>query len=198
MLDSKPIHFKQAAIYNTQLGLAYFKQGDRVHAKQKLIMALQQAPNLPEANAAMAFFLEQTGDINRAKVYYQNALRTAPGNGAQLNNYGAFLCRSGLYHQADAYFLRAINDKSYTHTAEAYENAGLCAAAIPNYTKAVNYFNKALKQDPLRKQALYELVSIEVKLGFNEKALAHLQAYQAISASDPAFQALAKAASKTR
>jgi type IV pilus assembly protein PilF len=49
------------------------------------------------------------------------------------------------------------------NTAGAYENAGLCAAAIPDYSKAKTYFIKALKQDPQRKQARFELARIEIK-----------------------------------
>jgi len=189
--DAKKIKSNEAASYNTQLGLAYLKQGDRPRAKRKLLMALAQAPNSPEVNASMAWFLEQSGEINNAQVYYRKAMAAAPGKGAQLNNYGAFLCRRGQYNQADVYFLQAINDAGYEHTAGAYENAGLCAAAIPDYTKAAAYFSKALEQDPSRKQSLYELVNIEVKSGHKDKALACLQDHQDLVRSDPALLMLA-------
>lgn len=182
----------EAAVYNTQLGLAYLKQGDRPRAKRKLLTALHQAPNSPEVNASMAWFLEQSGEIDAAQVYYRKAMAVAPGNGAQLNNYGAFLCRKGQYKQAEVYFLKAIKDANYEHTAGAYENAGLCAAAIPDYTKAAAYFNKALEQDPSRKQSLYEWVNIEMKLGHKDKALACLRHHQELVRSDPALLVLAK------
>jgi len=188
---AKKIKSNEAASYNTQLGLAYLKQGDRPRAKRKLLTALTQAPNSPEVNASMAWFMEQSGEIDNARVYYRKAMATAPGNGAQLNNYGAFLCRRGQYSQADVYFLQAIKDAGYEHTAGAYENAGLCAAAIPDYTKAAGYFSKALEQDPSRKQSLYELVNIEVKLGLNDKALACLLDHEELTRSDPVLLALA-------
>lgn len=181
----------EAASYNTQLGLAYLKQGDRPRAKRKLLTALAQAPNSPEVNASMAWFLEQSGEMDNAQVYYRKAMTAAPGNGAQLNNYGAFLCRHGQYSQSDIYFLRAIKDAGYENTAGAYENAGVCAAAIPDYAKAAAYFSKALEQDPLRKQSLYELVNIEVKLGHKSRALACLQDHRALIRSDPVLLALA-------
>lgn len=180
-----------AASYNTQLGLAYLNQGDRPRAKRKLLTALAQAPDSPEANASMAYFLEKCGDMERAAVYYRKAMALAPKNGAQLNNYGAFLCRRGQYSQAESYFLKAIDDVQYIHTAGAYENAGICAAAIPNYTKAKMYFVKALEQDPSRRQSLYELVKIEVKLGHESAAVTYLQKYPSIVLSDPTLLALA-------
>ena len=181
-----------AALYNTQLGLAYLKQGDRARAKRKLLTALTQAPNSPDVNASMAWFMEQSGEMDRAQAYYKKAMAAAPGNGAQLNNFGAFLCRRGQYRQADTYFLRAVNDAQYEHTAGAYENAGLCASAIPDYKKAKKYFFRALEQDPLRKQSLYELVNIEVKLGRDDQALAWLKKYPALTQSDPVLLALAR------
>ncbi|WP_165482759.1 type IV pilus biogenesis/stability protein PilW [Legionella gresilensis] len=179
------------AAYNIQLGLGYLQKGNRPRAKKKLLKALELSPKSPEANAAMAFYMEKTGEINEAKVFYKKALALAPDSGVQLNNYGTFLCRIGSYQEAENYFLKAVNDVKYIHTSGAYENAGLCAAAIPDYEKAENYFLKALEQDPGRKQSLVELVSIQLKQSKPEKALAYLQKYHEISLNDQALLRLA-------
>ncbi|MDP3705127.1 MAG: type IV pilus biogenesis/stability protein PilW [Legionellaceae bacterium] len=184
-------HDEEAALYNTQLGLAYLSQGDRSLAKRKLLMALAQAPNLPSANASMAYFMEKTGDMVKTEYYYRRAMLFAPGRGAQLNNYGAFLCRQGRYQQAERYFLLAVQDVQYDHTAAAYENAGLCVKAIPDDKKAVTYFQNALMQDPLRKQSLYELVRIELKQGQVAAATRHLQNYSSLVSHDPILTELA-------
>lgn len=168
--SAKSDNFDEAARYNVQLGLTYLKQGDRSKAKIKLLKALTQAPNQPEVNAAMAWYLERCGDVNQARIYYQKALKFSANQGAQLNNYGAFLCRHGQYKEAESYFQKAIKDVQYEHTAAAYENAGLCAEAIPDYAKATAYFEKALEQDPARPQSLYELARIKLKLGHKQKA----------------------------
>ena len=181
-----------AASYNTQLGMAYLKQGDRPRAKRKLLNALKLAPNSADVNVAMAYYLEKTGDINEAETYYRKALSFAPTSGIQLNNYGTFLCRLGKYKEAESYFLKAVKDHQYLHTAGAYENAGLCAAAIPDYPKAKDYFSKALEQDPQRKQSLYELVTIELKQKHVNEALAYLQRYPALSLNDSVLLAMAQ------
>lgn len=147
----------KAAAYNVQLGLAYLKQGNRQRAKQKLLKALEEAPDSLETNDAMAYFYENTQDNKKAEMYYQRAIEWHPEAGAALNNYGAFLCREKRYDEADIYFLKAIADPEYLNTARAYENAGLCALAANQSDKAQNYFKRALAEDPSLKQSAYEL-----------------------------------------
>jgi type IV pilus assembly protein PilF len=186
---AKEPKLNEAAAYNSQLGLAYLKQGNRSRAKHKLLLALSQAPDSPSVNASMGFFMEHTGEMDNAQKYYQKALTAAPNSGAQLNNYGAFLCRRGKYSEAEGYFLKAVNDVEYEHTAGAYENAGLCAMAIPDPAKAKHYFSKALEQDPSREQSLYELVNLEMKQARFSEALAYLQKYPELSLRDRALLA---------
>lgn len=167
----------EAAGYNVQLGLEYLKQGNISRSKRKLLLAMQQSPNSPEVNAAMGYFMEKTNDKINAKIYYLKALSAAPGRGAQLNNYGAFLCRQGQYAQAETYFLKAVKDVQYEHTAGAYENAGLCALATSDDAKAADFFMKALQQDHSRKQSIYELLKIDIKQGRFDEAMKIIQKY---------------------
>lgn len=153
--------YDEAAAYNVRLGLAYLKQGDRPRAKRQLLTALAQAPNSFDVNTAMAYFMEKTGETTRADLYYKKAIIADYNQGASFNNYGAFLCRHGQNKQAESYFLKAAQNLNYEHTAQAYENAGLCAQMIPDYPKAVYYFTKALQHDPLRQQARSELEKIK-------------------------------------
>lgn len=180
-----------ASAYNIELGMGYLKQGDSPRAKRKILAALKQAPNSADVNGAMAYYFEKTGDMNEAKKYYHKAMSLAPTSGSQLNNYGTFLCRTGLYAESEVYFLKAVKDEKYVNTAGAYENAGLCAAAIPDYPKAETYFLKALEQDSRRSQSLYELTSIEVKQNQEEKALGYLQKYQELVFTDRMLLSLA-------
>ena len=174
----KEQRLRQASRYNMQLGLAYLRQGDRPRAKQKLLTALELSPNSPEVNAAMAYFLEETGNIGKSQDFYKKALSLAPNEGTQFNNYGAFLCRNGHYQEAEKYFLKAVDDVHYVHSAGAYENAGLCAMVMVDYKKALYYFKKALAEDPERKQSIAEVAQIEMKLNHPRKALKVLQQYR--------------------
>lgn len=176
---------------NIKLGLSYLNQGDRLRAKTKLLKAYQLAPNLPETNAALGLYFEKTGKIVEAKPYYQRSINLAPKAGAYLNNYAIYLCRQGFYKEADHFFLEAFKDIHYLNSASLYENAGLCAIKRLDYPKARHYFSRALKENPLQKQALYQWVKLEMHLKKTEKAKALLTRYQDLVKTDPKLQAMA-------
>jgi type IV pilus assembly protein PilF len=180
-----------AANYNTQLGLAYLKQGDRPRAKKKLLLALKEAPNSANVNASMAYYLEKAGEYKEAETYYHKAINLSGSSGAQLNNFGTYLCRRGSYREAEKYFLKAVKDIQYEHTAGAYENAGFCVLEIPDKAKAATYFRKALEQDPDRKQSLYELLAIELEQNHLKEGINEASKYKASIENDPALLALA-------
>lgn len=159
-ISSQNHHNPKASAYNVQLGLAYLQQGNQQRAKQKLLTAIEEAPESASANDALAYYFENVQNITEAENYYQRAIQLSHQSGAALNNYGAFLCRQKQYKRANEYFLNAIRDSSYLNTGLAYENAGLCAVAQKNTIKAKHYFQMALAQDPHLEQSLYELAQI--------------------------------------
>lgn len=171
-----------AAQINTRLGLAYLERHDVQRAKQKLLIALDEGPNLPEPWYAMGYLLQATGNTDQAKKYYLKAVELAPDRGDVLNNYGTFLCRSGDYNGAIKQFLTAVKDPKYINTASAYENAGLCALKIPDRTMAMGYFNKALNEDPMRATSLIELAQLDYQKGNLELAKHHLEQYLQVAA----------------
>src|SRR5690349_19706212 len=99
-----------AAKINDQLGIAYMERHDIQRAKQKFLLALDQAPNIPEPWYSMGYYLESSGNHEQAKKYYLKSVELAPDRGDVLNNYGTFLCRSGDYQGAVNHFLKAVQD----------------------------------------------------------------------------------------
>lgn len=187
----KEARFDDAAKYNTQLGLAYLNQGDRSRAKRKLLLALSQAPESPGVNEAMAYYMEKSGDVEQAEIYYHKAMSLSKHAGTQLNNYGTFLCRQGKYRASEKYFLKAVKDIAYDHTAGAYENAGLCVLAIQDEKNAAIYFTKALEQDPSRGQSLFELVKLLKKQDKIDEALMFLKKYTNLTLHNSTLLSLA-------
>jgi type IV pilus assembly protein PilF len=181
-----------AAVYNTQLGMGYLKQGNIPRAKRKLLMAMEQDPHSPDVFTAMAYFYEKTSEFDKAKTYYLKAIALAPESGAQMNNYGAFLCGRGDYKEAESYFLKAINNNQYLNTSSAYENAGLCSAAASDFVKARHYLTKAIEQDPNKNTAFTELVKMEEKTGDFKQAVSLLERYPELVANDKSMLNLAK------
>jgi type IV pilus assembly protein PilF len=123
--------------------------------------------------------------------HYHKAINLSGSSGAQLNNFGTYLCRRGSYREAEKYFLKAVKDIQYEHTAGAYENAGFCVLEIPDKAKAATYFRKALEQDPDRKQSLYELLAIELEQNHLKEGINEASKYKASIENDPALLALA-------
>jgi len=150
----------KSAKINAQLGISYLERQDVVRAKQKLLLALDQAPTIPETWYAMAYFLEATGDTSMAKSYYLKAVGLAPNRGDVQNNYGTYLCRLGHYQEAVQHFMLAVKDANYLNPDDAYENAGICALKIPNYAQADYFFQRAIQFEPTRPVSLIELAQL--------------------------------------
>lgn len=113
-----------SANLNVELGLAYLKQNNLSLAKEKLLRAIEIAPQNYLANDAYAYFLEKNADSKTAEKYYIKAIKfaDAKNKGAAYNNYGTFLYRQKRYNEALKYFLLAANDPNYLNFAIAKKN----------------------------------------------------------------------------
>lgn len=178
--DDTEMRIKTSKI-NTQLGIAYLERHNIQRAKQKLLMALDQAPETPEPWYAMGYFLEATGNKADARTYYLRSVEIAPTRGDVQNNYGTFLCRTGDYKAAIQHFMLATKDKDYLDPADAYENAGMCALKMPNYRLARKYLTSALAEDPSRPNALIGLAELDYQIGNYQAASRQLSAYLLMS-----------------
>lgn len=138
----------KAAKINAQLSMSYSSRGDYLRAKQKILLAMEEGPSLPEVWYGMAYYQEKTGDRAEAEKNYQKAIALDPKRGESHNNYGTYLCKQGQYRAAVKEFALAVKDINYMNTAGAYENAGLCALKIPDKTLARNNFERAIMIDP--------------------------------------------------
>ncbi len=173
-------NYAAASDTNIRIGMELLKKGDPEAAKESLLRAISQAPNSPESWYAMAYYYEFTGNSALAEQDYRKALALAPraNAGAARNNYGAFLCREKHYHAGIKQILMAAQSSNYLNTAEAYENAGVCASRIPDYKSAIVYFQKALENDPNRRGALISLAKIYSKMGNKKMARYYVARFQ--------------------
>jgi len=139
---------QQAALINTQLGMAYFSQGKTMLAEAKLSQALSQFPNSPEVNDAMAYVLWKTGELAQARVYYQKAEKLAPKDPYVENAEGVFLCETGDFSLGIQQFDQALAAPHFFAKGLTAQNAGSCAYLEKNAPLAMTYFLKALSEDP--------------------------------------------------
>ncbi len=157
------VDFDKAAKLNVELGLSYLHQGQNARAKRKLLRAKRLAPDMPDVHYAYGYYLENIGELVDAEKSYLKAIQYDPNNGKSHNNYGAFLCRASRYKESEKQFMLVLEDKNYTRTGEVYENAGICVMQIPEMAKAQAYFEKALRHDPNRYNAMLELAIIKYR-----------------------------------
>lgn len=149
-----------SAQYNMRLGLGYLASGDMSIAKTKLYKAFKQQPRAANINAALAYFMEKSGDIANADKFYRRALDYSSNRGLDFNNYAVFLCSQKNYQKANRYFMLAVNDVHYAHTAKAYADAGVCYLSVNQEKQAAVFFEQALIKDPKQKDSLRALVKI--------------------------------------
>ena len=183
--------YNNAAMYHTQLGLAYLQQGQIARAKHNLLIAIALQPNSEYPYLGMAYFLEQSGDIDQAHTYYLKALHMSHESSAQLNNYAVFLCKHKQYNLAKHYFLRAAHDIHYLNNAQAYANAGFCAVTQKKSSQAIVFLHQAMQHDPNRKEVLVQLLQLEIKLKRYEDALKVVNDYNDQVQKYPELLALA-------
>jgi|GEM_PF-1398139 len=120
----------RAANINAQLVYAYLEEKHPQRAKDKVMLALTQAPRAPNVLAAAGYYYAQTGQNKLASRYYTQAIQAAPTNGEYLNNYAVFLCETKHYKQAIRYFKRAAEIPNYANAQQAHRNAVLCYKSI--------------------------------------------------------------------
>jgi Flp pilus assembly protein TadD len=121
-------------------GTIYREQGMAGEAEADLREALQRAPQLAEAHAALGVLLDATGRGAEADGQHQKANALAPDNPAYLNNYGFSLFLRGkheeaikVYHQAAR--LDPTNRRIRT-------NLGFAYAAAGDWPRAAHEFDK--------------------------------------------------------
>lgn len=155
----------QAAVYNTELGIAYMRRGELAVAKNKLNLALKENPSDPSVHSARALLFGRLGEARRADREYRDALRLAPHNPDFQNDYAVFLCGVGRTDEGVKYFLRAAHNPLYLTPAAAYANAGVCLRAAHRYKKAASMFRAALAVHPGFSQAAWQLADMDFKRG---------------------------------
>jgi type IV pilus assembly protein PilF len=124
---------------NARIGLDYLHDGETALAHDKMMLALQQAPNDPLVLDAVAYYYEKSGDIKTANDYFFKALTIAPASGTVRDNYGAFLCRNGYNEAAIEYFLQAAHARDYSGAARSYANARYCAKGLGDTADSAYY-----------------------------------------------------------
>ncbi|GAC1458706.1 MAG: type 4a pilus biogenesis protein PilF [Steroidobacteraceae bacterium] len=152
---------KDAASYNTQLGVEYMRQGDLARAKEKLDRAVSEDPQSADAHSARAMLFQRMGEPAKADNEFHTALRVAPHDPQVINSYAVFLCSNGRSEEGVKTFLEAARNPLYRTPEAAYANAGVCLRAAKRDDEAAANFNRALQVRPDYAEAAFQLANLQ-------------------------------------
>jgi len=176
---------QEAAKLQVKMGQEYLTKGDLETAQEKLRRAIELDPKSADAYTLLAVLNERIQRPEAAEQNYRRAVELRPDDGAVNNNYGAFLCGSGRYAEADKHFQKAIQDPFYKTPALAFANAGVCARKAGRLELAEQHFRRALELDKRNPTALFELAQISHSRGNYLQARAFIERYDPSGRRDP-------------
>jgi type IV pilus assembly protein PilF len=163
----------QLATVNTQLGLAYLRNGQVDLAWERLNTALHADPDYATAHNGMALVYNRLNEPVKAEEHFKRAIALNPSDSAAQTNYGAFLCEHGRIDEGETYFMKAVENPLYANPAMAYSNAGLCKLRSADPSGAQFYFRAALRADPRFPVALMNMAQIS----FDDQAFMAARGY---------------------
>lgn len=175
--DAREESPRDAAAYNTQLAVAYLREGNLAAAQEKIDRALSQDAQNAKVRTTAGLIYDRLGDDKKAKGYFSSALRLAPDDPDVLNNYGVYLCRNKQAKEGARLFVKAAGNPLYRTPEVAYNNAGLCMKSAGMADEAQQYFERALAIKPKFADALLQLADLNFAQGKMSEAQALVQRY---------------------
>lgn len=176
----------QAAAVNTELALAYVREGNLVAARDKIGKALQQNPRTARTQMAAGFVYERLGEARKARSHYDQAVRLGRDDPDVLNNVAVYFCRTGQFRRGEELLLQAAASPLYRTPDAALANAGRCARSDGREADAEQHFRRALAANPRQPDALLQLAEISLAKGNALQARAFLERHDAAVPATPA------------
>ncbi|HLD66988.1 MAG TPA: type IV pilus biogenesis/stability protein PilW [Pseudomonas sp.] len=140
-----------------QLGVGYLQQGDTERAKTPLRKALELDSSNADAHVALALVFQTEMEPELAETHYRKALSQRGQDARLLNNYGGFLFEQQRYKEAYERYQAAAADTLYPDRSRVFENMGLTALKLDQPEQARKHFERSLRLNSRRPNALLEL-----------------------------------------
>ena len=170
---------------NAQMGLRYMQQGNYERSMDKLERALSFDSEHAAANHYVAILYQRLNRPEDAEDHFREAIDTSPNDSALLNNFGAFLCSTGQYDEAEELFLKVLDDPVYPQRAAVYENLGLCMKRKGDLEKAETHLRQALSRNTRLAKSLLGMADLSYRKDNYLSARAYLQRYTNVARHNP-------------
>lgn len=178
--SDQPAGISQAGQINLGLAQNYYDNGDLESALDRNLRALRSDPGSADVHAMLGLIYDRISQPEKAAAEFGRALALAPNNGAILNIHGVWLCQGGHAAEADAQFVRALQDPFYKQPEQALFNAGKCAFKAGQLPKAEGFLRRSLEKAPDQPEVLMTLAQVEYAEGSYMDARAFIQRRDAL------------------
>jgi len=182
---------RDAAIYNTELGIAYLRRGELAIAQTKLDRAVEENPDDPDVHNARALLFARLGQPKQADREFREAIRLGKQNPDFENNYAVYLCNVGRVDEGVQTFVRAAHNPLYMTPELAYDNAGVCLRSAHKNVEAAQMFSDALAIRPNFAQAVWQLADLNFSEGKLAQARQQIEAFLSSNQETPDLLLLA-------
>jgi type IV pilus assembly protein PilF len=176
---------QQAAAANTELAVAYMRDGNLAAAREKIEKALGQDDDTAKTQMTAGIVYDRLNERRKAQGHFEQAVRLGKDDPDVLNNAAVYFCRYGDYKRGEQYLLQAATSPLNRTPDVAYTNAGRCARANDRPREAEQYFRKALATNPKQPDALLQMAEVSLASNNGLQARAFLERYYAVAAVTP-------------
>jgi len=167
----------------------YYARGQLDVALQRANQALDEDSGSAKAHLINALIYQRLGESAKAQQHFRRAVELDPKDPSIRNALGTYYCAQKNYAAAEEEFKQALANPLYPTPWTARTNAGICAKAAGDRTKAQTYFRQALESNPNFGPALLALAELDLAQGDARSASELLTRY--FKASPPTAQSLA-------
>jgi type IV pilus assembly protein PilF len=172
----------QAAAVNTELALAYMREGNLKAARDKIDKALQQDARTANTQMAAGFVYDKLGDKKKAMSHFEQAVKLGgKENPDVVANAAVYFCMNGDPKRGEQYMLQAAASPLNARPDVAYANAGRCARDDGRAKDAEQSFRKALALNPKQPESLLQMAELAQAGGNGLQARAFLERYTAVA-----------------
>jgi type IV pilus assembly protein PilF len=179
-------NLEQAAAANTELALAYMREGNLAASRDKIEKALTQYSRTARTQMAAGIIYDRLNNRRKAQTHFEQAIKLGKDDPDVLNNAAVYLCRYGDYKRGEQFLLQAAESPLNRTPDVAYTNAGRCARANERPQDAEQYFRRALAVNPKQADALLQMAELALAANNGLQARAFLERYNAVATPTPA------------
>jgi type IV pilus assembly protein PilF len=167
---AEPTEAQRRARIRLDLATAYYSDNRFDDALAEVRLALDAAPDNPQALNLRALIASALGDDVQAIDNFKRALSLAPNDTDVLHNYGWYLCQRGNYVEADAQFQRVLGNPQYRTPSRTMLVQGICEARAGRLDKAEQVLRRSYEIDAGNPATAMNLADVLYRRGEFDKA----------------------------